>query len=286
MGLMKSFVDSVEEFKEFKAFVESKPACQHECFKKVFPESVETLIGKVGDDIVKPDAQQVAIQAFTGAFRTCFPSPPRDTVKEAMQKITDSMGSHDDMKPVKIKSKGTCPGTKGMGDKASFMAKAMPKIGIAMNKVVAKHDDIKDFFENTMMVCQGSCLGEAIAQAINVNWDMGTLEDEDKMTASIEGAIKSCLPGVPYKDVKAYVQEVKETVQDETDDRLRLYQTGPILDPEAGQKSGMMTLIAAVGGVFALALGIFAAGLRVGKKIRQRQQADADARLVEFADIE
>merc|ERR1719201_524623 len=138
MGLMKSFVDSVEEFKEFKAFVESKPACQHECFKKVFPESVDTLIGKVGDDIVKPDSQKLAIQAFTGAFRTCFPSPPRSEVLKAMKKITDGMAHADMDSAPDISSTGTCPGTKGMGDKDTFMDFAEEFITKAIGKVVEK----------------------------------------------------------------------------------------------------------------------------------------------------
>jgi len=283
MGLMASFVASVDQFTEFKKFVETKPKCQHECFQKVFPESVETLIGKLGDDIVKSDSQAVAIQAFTGAFRTCFPSPPRSAVLEAMKKITDDMKPNVPDKMPEIASSGTCPGTKGMGDKDAFMDFAEEHIGKAMDTVIGKSPDIKKFFQNVMLKCQRGCLGKNIEQAVNVNWDMGTLHDKEKVLASIEGSIKSCLPGVPYKDVADFVKAIGDEVESHSEETARLYQTGPILDQEAGKKSGMMTLIAVAGGACTLALGAFALGLRAGKLSQHRAQ---ELRLVEMENPE
>lgn len=255
------------EGRQFKAFMQSRGKCQLDCMTSQTFVTANTLLGRQGKKFGDPSTKDLGVEALTGAFMSCFPSPPRDVVHRMITKIVATMGApshggvntHDPFKDNKA-----CE----VPAKAFPMDDFVKHFGDTFVNVVNRHDGLKKFFETEAKDCQVSCLKSTIPQAALVLF-MTMNDNKEEGIKSLTGASRACFPGVPREDIKGLVTMVVNEFEKSVDEgkKSELY--------DANMKVGTMSLSSfPTIGVAAVAMGlVMFMGVVVGKRIWIRQQS-------------
>lgn len=85
-----SIVSTIHSSKDLEDFMKTRGQCQAACLGDMMEQGVSTLYGKLGKDLFAKD--DLAIEALTGAFRACYPSPPRAEIHELAAKLLENLG--------------------------------------------------------------------------------------------------------------------------------------------------------------------------------------------------
>jgi len=207
-----------------------------------------------GKDIMSED--DTVIEGFTGAFRACFPSPPREEIKKLSTAIVKGMG--------KSKGKGKIPELKPCKNQAAAddfpLDQVMQEFGSAFEKVISANPQAVEFFTKVAKDCQLKCVEKSVPLAIKTVFLTGADPDEVADEA-ITGALHACFPGIPSEEIKRVVDATISTAKAaDADARLRLY-TMKMAKPLVAL--GFFPLC---GIVTAISLMLFSAGMAMGRR--------------------
>jgi len=201
----------------FKSFMESRKQCQHDCFKTVLRASVSTLAGKIGKEILSSTkaVQDLANKAITGAFKACYPSPPRAEVMKMVDAVTTNMGkSKSDAEPPPFPEGLKCEGpadSPGLTEE-DFLKGFLPQLGQAMETAAVNSPGVLELFGTKAKDCQKKCMETTLTAAAKNLFGLGRITDSEADISfgseAFTGALKACFPGEPRDDVKAFVEEV------------------------------------------------------------------------------
>jgi len=256
--------DALNSDPHMKGFFEGRSKCQWTCFDSLLPEIIKTIILAGGaSDITTANGKHTMTLALTGAMRACYPlDATRDQVKAAvgaMMERPQSGGSAinvNKMQPCVIPSE--MPNSKWnaiQNNMEEANAKTLKKNG----KIAAGFKQQRD--------CQSSCMRATLKASSNAQYQMAETR-KAAYQAATEGAMKACMPEVPYNDVQTYVHDL-------TDAQMfinRLWSAGPIVE----HASNNMAMITMVAGVSAFLLVAFKVGRSYGPKQLSLLRCDAD----------
>lgn len=249
----------------FKDFMDTRGTCQHTCVDQVVRNSMSSLYGRQGPSFIADSSKTLAMEALTGSFRACYPSPPRDQVVKLMEGIVNALDKgkafpKDPATPQSV----PCPNSDNLG--MFHVDEFLADFQTAIQGVIATKPEIKEFFDTKAKDCQMECLDRNVPISAGTMFEAG-IDDRTKAIDAFTGAIHSCFPGVPQPDILAVVRETA-AVMDAAEKRLRLrlYNAKVPEGAMAGFRLFPLCGLAAAAGLL-----LFAAGVAVGRRARKPQ---------------
>lgn len=252
--LEASIVSTIHSSASLSSFMKKAGRCQTACLEDVMEQTVSTLYGKLGKDFFVKD--DVSIEALTGAFRACYPSPPRQAIHEIAKEVIESMGTP----PTKKQSfpRGVeCENEEHLDD---FPMKAtIDEFGDAFHQVISNHKEAMKFFSEVAMDCQLPCVKKTVSLSMKTLFLTGQ-RDQKVQADAITGAMHACFPGVPSEEIQHLVDSTM-TVMNHAQDaaNTRLYATNMM-------KWGSYSFLTSGSLVAAMSLALFSAGAAVGRR--------------------
>lgn len=249
-----------------KQFLDTRGQCQHDCTDTMIPAALEVLYGKLGQDVMSndPEIKALAVQSLTGAFRACYPSPPRAEVLEFMTKVVADVGKvPPSSNPADVPAAVVCPNKDNIAD--FHVNEFEEDFEAALLKMIKSTPEAKEFFDNVAKDCQMDCLHKTIPMSAKTMF-MAGIDDEAKAKDAMTGAIKACYPGLDVEIVRTLVAGAAKVMDDQSSSaRLRLYNTKMLKPLNA---LGFLPLC---GIAAALSLSLFMAGIAVGRRMQKQK---------------
>lgn len=265
-----SIVSTIHSSKDLEDFMKTRGQCQAACLGDMMEQGVSTLYGKLGKDLF--DEKDLAIEALTGAFRACYPSPPRAAIHELAAKLIENLGkppAEDHSFPQGVK----CKNAEHEDDFP--MSETLKAFGDAFEAVISNHTQAKKFFSEVAKDCQLSCIKKTVSLSIKTLF-LTDQRDPKVGADAITGAMHACFPGVPSEDIHQLVDatiDVLDHAQDAA--TTRLYATNMM-------KRGSYSFLTSASLVTAMSLVLFSAGTAVGR--RWNRFPDREVELLETSD--
>lgn len=253
--LAANFYDSMLSMETVSEFLQGKLPEQHCCFKAVFNASVDALLGKWGDELFTPYGQTIAIEALTGAVRTCYPSPPREEVHALITAAIDKMSEDVESTPFP-----ECTAEEPVDAEAWLCYGQV--VNEAFQQAVSQHPNIMRY---NVLSCQEECFHKTIEMSFLTSLAVGDKIPGDPMElgkASVTGALRACIPGIPYPETRSFTETLfEELMSADTPDcapktpeePAKLWQAGPVLGGSTGVRSVAAMIVG--GGICALVFG-------------------------------
>lgn len=256
MLLGASIMNVIKDEPQLEDWMKTRGTCQESCLESMMKPAMATVYGKMGKDLFTDDGKQMGIEAFTGGFRACYPSPPRSEIKKLAETVFEGMGNPP-KEGADFPQGETCENAEHEDD---FPLKEVTTaFKDAFGEVVQKKPDVMKFFEEKALACQLPCLSETVPLAIKTLF-LTNQDDKNAMSGSITGAMHACFPGVPSSAIESLVDEtLGSLMKAEEGARLRLYNAKMI-------KWGSSNFIPLCGIFTAMTLMLFFAGVAVGRK--------------------
>jgi len=189
-------------------FLRKSGNCQADCLAMTMQPTFSTLYGKLGPDFVKRDKnQEIFVEALFGAFRACYPHPPREDVKKVAKTIVAGIGVTQADKPFPTGT--TCI---YQGHENDFpLNEFLQSFEATIMQVMQKKPDLNLYFDTQAKDCQKTCLQKTVPASVMTLFLTGN-EDADAGVDALSGAIHACFPGVPHEDINILVSETKDVM--------------------------------------------------------------------------
>lgn len=257
-----SVVKTLNSSPELKAFMKTKGNCQASCLGATTEQAFSTLYGKLGKDFFADASGPIVIEALTGAFRACYPSPPRAALKELATRIFKGFSAPPPTKELAFPKGVKCANA---GHEDLFPTKqVVDQFGEAFSGVVNKDKDVKKFFEEIAKACQLPCLEKTVTVAMKTLFLTGQ-KDEKIGISAITGAMHACFPGVPSKEIRPLVEAtVKVLTGAVAKATTKLYAADMVTSDMVTSNS--YNFFALGGLATAICLALFSAGTVVGRR--------------------
>lgn len=194
-------------------FLKTRGNCQADCLRMVMVPTLSTLYGKLGKEFIKRHKKRVQdtfIEALFGAFRACYPHPPREEIRKIAERIEAGIGRA----PISLQKKFP-EGVKcqNQGHERDFpLTDFLRSFDESFVKVMEKRPEMQKVFHTQAKDCQRSCLETTVPISVLTFFLTGS-EDVDAGVDSLTGAIHACFPGVPHEDINALVSETKQLMK-------------------------------------------------------------------------
>jgi len=260
-----SMVSTIDENPKLKAFMDTRGQCQADCLGPMVEQTFSTLYGKLGKDFFKE--KEIVIEGLTGAFRACYPSPPRAEIHKLAKAIIDGMGAP--AAEGQDFPEGTkCPND---GHEDDFpMKQVLEEFGNAFEGVVSKNKRAMKYFQEKAKECQGPCLETTVPLSMKTLFL--TDQSDDKIGAeAITGAMHACFPGIPSHEIERMVKETAEVMQHAQEvATTRLYTTNMM------KLASSYSFFPLCGLVMAMSLMLFSAGAAVGRRWKRSSYREVE----------
>lgn len=252
---------TINKYPEMKEFMESAGTCQFPCFGEVVRTTYSTLFGKLGNAFLTDEGKDMEIEAVTGAFRACYPSPPRDEILALASEIVEaSVVSEPPESPV---PEGVFCENQDFEDDFPSVA-VRNHFKMAFRKIVARFPTAQQFFHEQGLDCQFQCLDSTVSQALKTLWLTNRQERATGISA-LTGSMHACFPGVPAEEIRKLVDAVTGVLEDDMAAATsRLYVTK--LMRSLGGGNSFLPLCAVV---TAISLMLFSIGVAVGRRMHR-----------------
>lgn len=255
-ALGASVVNVVSSVPGLKNFLKTRGTCQAICFESIMKPTMATVLGKMGKKLNSEEGKTMAIEAMTGAFRACYPSPPRDDIKKLATEFADSMGQPP-KESAEFPQGVTCENQEHANDFPQDEASDTFKD--TFEKVISAKPKVLKFFQTKALNCQFPCLEATIPITLKTAFLTGKFSDRKLMTDALTGSMHACFPGVPSHAIRELVSEVLgELMKVPAAAASRLYASNMI-------KWGSSNFFTLCGIFTASTLLLFSAGVTVGR---------------------
>lgn len=190
---------------ELANFLKTRGNCQIQCLESVMKASAATLYGKLGEEFLshEPHVQEIVIEAVTGAFRACYPFPPREEALKVAEAIVVGIGVH----PPTDKTFPAGVACKNQGREDDFpLHEFLNAFEDTFGQVMATKPELHKFFISEAKDCQQKCLEETVPMSVMTLF-LTDKHNDDVGVDAVTGAIHSCFPGVPEDDINQLVTD-------------------------------------------------------------------------------
>jgi len=266
----------------FQGWLNTRKFCQSGCMSKVFDESAKTMWGT--GQLVSPAWKVQFLEALTGSFKACYPTPPLALTKQVMTQVVDKvhaklkqssfsgrllteMASQEMLAATrKLAALAPCTAAgRSPQQRAAFLEKFEMSYPSAMLRAETLNPAAQVFFKQKTKKCQHSCEQKVLKYTAENLWDTGiAASDPTGVHAkdAFTGAIKACFPNMTHATAGLLVQSF---MQEMGTAQSRLYEVpasteqasaASLLERVGDQKS--MLLIAGIAGFAALMASMIA----------------------------
>jgi len=262
-----SMLSTINENPKLKAFMDTRGQCQHDCLGPMMEQTFSTLYGKLGKDFFKEDNKKIVIEGLTGAFRACYPSPPRHEIYKLAKMVINGMGkpaAEDQALPEGT----TCPND---GHEDDFpMKQVLEEFGNAFEGVVSKNKRAMKFFQEKAKDCQFHCLETTVSLSMKTLF-LTDQQDDQIGAEAITGAMHACFPGIPSGEIESMVKQTVEVLQHAQEvATTRLYTTNMM------KLASSYSFFPLCGLVMAMGLMLFSAGAAVGRRWKRSSYREVE----------
>lgn len=242
-------------------FLATRGNCQADCLGVVMPPTLSTLYGKLGEDFVALDQQHIQdmfVEALFGAFRACYPHPPRAEVRKVAEAIVANIGSatsSTDAFPAGVNCSNE-------GHEDDFpLNNFLKSFESTFSLVVSKNPEMKKFFDTIAKDCQKTCV-QSTVPATAMTLFLTNNDDEAAGVDALTGAIHACFPGVPHQDINELVSDTKDLMS-------RAEAAAEDVEREMdGQANSGWSFFSLCFLAIAVAFGVFGAGVIVSQHLK------------------
>eukprot|EP00746_Dinoflagellata_sp_MGD_P138773 gnl/MRDRNA2_/MRDRNA2_72359_c0_seq1.p1 gnl/MRDRNA2_/MRDRNA2_72359_c0~~gnl/MRDRNA2_/MRDRNA2_72359_c0_seq1.p1 ORF type:complete len:401 (+),score=67.38 gnl/MRDRNA2_/MRDRNA2_72359_c0_seq1:76-1278(+) len=187
--------------------------CQADCLALVIKPTLQTLYGKLGNEFASRHKKRVHddfVEAVFGAFRACYPHPPRQDVKQVAETVIKSIGVIPHASAT-FPAGVACP---NQGHEDDFpLNDFLKSFEDTIMRVMAKKAELRNYFETRAKDCQKTCLSGVVPVSAMTLFLTNT-DDPAAGIDALTGAIHACFPDVPHEDINMLVSETKDVMDD------------------------------------------------------------------------
>lgn len=187
-------------------FLHTQGECQIDCLVTVMRATFSTLYGKLAEDFVnydKPDVQDTFVEAIIGAFRACYPQPPREEVRQVAETIFAGIGT--EQKPSQAFPQGTVCRNEGFEDYFP-VEDFLTQFDSTILEVMTMTPKLQKYYEEEAMDCQKLCIQQTVAASATTLFLTDNYEENTGIDA-LTGAIHACFPGIREDEISVLVSE-------------------------------------------------------------------------------
>lgn len=178
----------------------------------VMKPTLETLYGKLGKEFVRRDKDHINdlfVEALFGAFRACYPHPPRAEVRQVAEVIVAGIGTIPASKNL-FPAGVNCPNE---GREDDFpLADFLQSFEYTFFKVLENQPEMQKYFDTEAKDCQKTCLEKTVPASAMTLFLTDNANDDAGIDA-LTGAIHACFPGVPHEDINLLVSDTKNVME-------------------------------------------------------------------------
>lgn len=198
-----------------KMYLKMQGNCQADCLENVIHPTFSALYGKLGAEFVSVDEKHkhhdVFVDALCGAFRACYPQPPRGEVRKIAEAIFTAAfeGIDEKFKPKPYPAGVSCP-NQGYED-AFPLNEFLDTFHNTIMTVMQTKPKMKKMFETEAMDCQKTCLQHTVPTSAMTLFQTNNYDSPSGIDA-MTGAIHACFPGFPHDDINVLVKETSDVM--------------------------------------------------------------------------
>jgi len=193
-------------------FLKTRGNCQINCLETVMKSSAATLYGKLGEEFLSHEShvQEIVVEAVTGAFRACYPFPPREEAVKVAEAIVAGIGVH----PPTSKTFPEGIECKNQGREDDFpLHEFLKSFEDTFTQVMASKPALHQYFISEAKECQKNCLTDTVPMSVMTLF-LTDKHNDDVGVDAVTGAIHACFPGVPEEDINLLVTETSAVMLD------------------------------------------------------------------------
>eukprot|EP00746_Dinoflagellata_sp_MGD_P001441 gnl/MRDRNA2_/MRDRNA2_102717_c0_seq1.p1 gnl/MRDRNA2_/MRDRNA2_102717_c0~~gnl/MRDRNA2_/MRDRNA2_102717_c0_seq1.p1 ORF type:complete len:405 (-),score=76.51 gnl/MRDRNA2_/MRDRNA2_102717_c0_seq1:213-1427(-) len=197
------------------SFLNQQGNCQADCLALTVRPAFVALYGKLGEEFVSTDEKHkhhdVFVDALCGAFRACYPHPPREEVRQVAEAIFHATFSGMDAPEA---SAGFPPGVQcpNEGYEAAFpLNDFLNSFHTTIMTAMAQKPKMQKLFNTEVKDCQKTCLQETVPASAMTLFLTNNYEPDTGVDA-LTGAIHACLPGWKHEDIAVLVSETADAM--------------------------------------------------------------------------
>eukprot|EP00928_Gymnodinium_smaydae_P011295 TRINITY_DN14187_c0_g1_i1.p1 TRINITY_DN14187_c0_g1~~TRINITY_DN14187_c0_g1_i1.p1 ORF type:complete len:906 (-),score=169.87 TRINITY_DN14187_c0_g1_i1:81-2762(-) len=277
-----------------QSFLASTKDCQTQCFQFTMPQAIQTLF------LTGAFNPRNLEQALTGAFRACYPTPPRQDMLIFMEKVSARAAQLDQApgrrlvealaENVSIEAEqllgrrlyGSCANA---NDAKKYVDLFMTHFPNAMNHVLSQNAQARQFFANAKN-CENSCSVEVLRASMSTFYAAGLASQPNHQvlaTDQITGSMKACYPGLPHDQMQILVQQMLPGLPHPSGSAIGRLFDAEVAPGDVVQAGGLHVLVWAVPGAGVVALT--AAALLALRRRRSQNAAGVVPSLLECGDL-